>query len=130
MANEWKILVELSPSVGFTCATGTGIEKGTALKCADLNTVSATSDDGDFFVGIATREHEANDGTLIDVCMHCIALVKDSGAGVTVGDPLKINGANLVATADEAGASGPSEVIGFALETAAANNTFRALIRR
>jgi len=128
MANEWTLIKQIGPIVSFTCDSGTGIEKGTALKISDPNTVAATSADGDAFIGVAAREHEANDGDQIAVSLGGIYRVKDSGAGVTAGDALKINGANLVATADEAGAQGAKEICGFALETAGASDTFLALI--
>lgn len=130
MANEAVLIIETAPPLPFTCADGAGIEKGTLLKITDPNTVAATSADGDKFIGVAAEEKIANDGnTKIAVYTEGVFRMKDSGAGVTAGTMLKVNGANLVATADEAGAQGQSEVVGLALETAAANDTLLVMVR-
>lgn len=124
MANEAVLMVETSLPSQFTCADGTGIEKGTLLKITDPMTVAATSADGDAFIGVAAEEKIADDGkTTIAVYTDGIFRMKDSGSGVTVGTMLKVNGANLVATADEAGANAVGEHVGLALETAAASET-------
>lgn len=131
MANEAVLEYELGPKVHFTCADGAGIEKGTLLKVTDPMTVAATSADGDAFIGVAAEEKIANDGrTRIAVHLSGVFKMTDSGAGVTVGDVLKVNGANLVATADEAGAQCAKEYVGIALETAAASDTFLVLVGR
>jgi hypothetical protein len=125
MANEWKIVRETSVPIPFTVAIT--CEKGTALKIADPNTVQASSADGERFIGVAATEVVTGQ-TKCDVWTSGVFIVKDSGAGVTVGDVLKLNGANLVATQDEAGAQSVTETVGIALETAAAGDTFLALI--
>lgn len=131
MANEWKLVRETSVPIPFTCADGAAIPKGTALYISDPNTVVATAADGNPFIGVAAEDKVANDGNVkIAVYTSGLFIVKDSGAGVTVGAILKINGANLVATADEAGAQCAKEYVGMALETAAASETFLALIGR
>lgn len=127
MANELVLIYETHPAIPMTCDESTGIEKGTAVKVTDPAIVSATSADGDKFMGVTKTEKIANDGrTKVAVLLGGIFRVKDSGAGVTVGDNLKINGANLFATADEAGAQGNAEYAGKALETAGAGETFLA----
>ena len=127
MANEWKIVRETSVPIPFTVATT--FEKGTALKITDPNTVAASTADGERFIGVAATEVVTGQ-TKCDVWTSGVFIVKDSGAGVTAGDTLKLNGANLVATQDEAGALSLSETVGIALETAGAGNTFLALIGR
>ena len=125
MANEAVLVTESGIPFSKTCADGTGIEKGTILQLTDPNTVSASSADNQTFAGIAAQEKIASDGR-VTIAVHTegIVRVKDSGAGVTAGDYCKIAGANLVATADDAGAQGANENVGKALETAAASDTF------
>lgn len=131
MANEAVLMFETSIPIPFTCDNATGIEKGTLLQVTDPMTVTASSADGEHFIGIACEEKIANDGrTKIGVYTSGVFRVTDSGAGVAVGDILKLNGANLVATADEAGAQCAGEYVGIALEAAAAGHTFLALIGR
>ena len=127
MANEAELVVELEIPVSFKVADGAGIEKGTLLKITDANTIAAATADGDAFIGIAAEEKIANDGkTALGVYLRSFFRVKDSGAGVTAGDILKINGTNLVAATDEAGAGDRAEHCGKALETAGASDTFLA----
>jgi len=131
MANEAVLMVETSLPIPFTVADGSGIEKGTLVKITDPNTVAATSADGDAFIGITAEEKIASDGkTTIGVYTSGIFRIKDAGAGVTAGDMLKVNGANLVATADEAGAGAVAEHVGKALETAAASETLLVQVGR
>ena len=129
MANEATLMWELEPSVPFTCADGTGIEKGTLLKLAYPATVAACSADGDIFVGIAAEEKIANDGnTKIPVWLRGIFKLTDSGSGITLGDCVKIAGANTVATADDDQVEKSSEVVGKCLETVGASETFLCLV--
>ena len=129
MANEATLITEMSLPISFTVADGAGIEKGTLLKITDPNTVAATSADGDAFVGVAAEEKIASDGnTTLAVYVSGRFVMKDAGAGVTAGDILKVNGANLVATTDEAGAGDRAQHVGQALETAAASDTLKVLV--
>lgn len=125
MANE-AVIIELLGNGGdpirFTVDDATGIEKGTILKLSDPRTASATSADGDIPIGIAAAEKVANDGsTTIAAYTNGIFDIKDSGSGITVGQRVKIAGANLIATADDATAANQSEQLGTALETASAS---------
>jgi len=135
MANE-AVIIELLGNGGdpvrYTVADGTGIEKGTLMYLsADPRTIAASSADGQCFVGVAASEKVASDGqTTLAVYTHGIFDLTDSGAGVTVGTRVKLNGANVVATADEAGANGETEVVGLALETASAAEVFAVKIRK
>lgn len=124
MANEAVLLFELSIPVPFTCADATGIEKGTLLKLADPFTVLAATADNDLFIGVAAEEKIASDGkTTIPVYLTGIFRMKDSGSGVTVGTDVVVKGTNTIGTYttldDEKG-----YVVGKALETAAASDTF------
>ena len=129
MANEAVLVTQFMPPVNFTIANGTAgtnIERGTILQLStDPRTVTASSGDNQTFAGILAGEKIGGDGkTTCPVHIAGIFRVKDSGAGVTIGDLCKIAGANLVATADDAGAQGANEIVGKALETAAASETF------
>ena len=127
MTNEAVLMVELEPPVAFTVAVGASIEKGTMVKITEPYTVAATSADADAFIGITAEEKIANDGkTSVAVYLRGIFKVVDSGAGVTAGQMLKINGANLVAATDEAGAADRQEHCGKALETVTASQTLLA----
>ena len=123
MANEAVLYIEQEKPIMMTCADGTGIEKGTLLKLSDPMTVAATSADNDIFAGVAANEKIANDGnTKIAVYRKGIFIMKDSGAGITVGTDVVVKGANTIGTYttldDEKGYR-----VGQALETAAASDT-------
>lgn len=130
MANEAVLVYETELPIPMTCADGAGIEKGTVLKLSDPRTVAASSADNDVFGGIAAEEKIASDGkTTIPVYFGGIFKMKDSGSGVTVGQDVVIKGANTVGTYttldDEKG-----YVVGKALETAAASDTFLVLLKK
>lgn len=130
MANESVLVQQLQDRLPeCTVANATGIEKGTLLKLSDPHTGVACSADGDLFLGILAREKVASDGqTRMPYWTYGIFDIKDSGAGVTAGDFLKINGANLVATADDDQIEKHSEVVGMALQTAAANEVIEVFV--
>ena len=130
MANEATLVQQLEDRLlEVTVADGTAITKVTILKLSDPNTAAASSADGDIFLGIASVDKVANDGqTRMAVWRHGVFDMKDSGAGITAGDPVKIAGANLIATADDATAAGLKEVVGIALQTAAANEVIEVLV--
>ena len=135
MANE-AVIVELlgnaGDAVSYTVADGTGIEKGTLLYLsADPRTVAASSADGQIFVGIAAAEKVANDGsTTLSAYTNGIFDLTDSGSGMTLGDTVKLNGANLITTADEAGAQDYSQIVGIVLETASASEVVQVKVRK
>lgn len=123
MTNEAVLIIETMPPIPFTCANGTGIEKGTLLTLSDPMTVAATSADNDIFAGVAAEEKIANDGnTKIGVYRQGVFRMKDSGSGITVGTDVVVKGANTIGTYttldDEKGYK-----VGQALETAAASDT-------
>jgi|26BtaG_2_1085354.scaffolds.fasta_scaffold02016_3 orotate phosphoribosyltransferase-like protein len=135
MANE-AVIIELLGDQGdvvrYTVADGAGIAKGTLMQLSsDPRTITATSADGDIFVGIAAEEKVASDGqTSLGVYTHGIFDIKDAGAGITLGNYAKVNGANLIAAADEAGAQAETEIVGQVLETAAASEVVAVLVRK
>lgn len=123
MANEAVLIMEFLPPIMFTCADGTGIEKGTLLTLSDPMTVAATSADNDIFAGVAAEEKIANNGeTKIAVYRAGVFKMKDSGSGITVGTDVVVKGANTVGTYttldDEKGYR-----VGQALETCSASET-------
>jgi len=129
MALEWTLDTELEPAVMFTCANGTGIEKGALLKLTDPMTVIINSGDIDACIGIAAEEKVANDGkTSIGVIMRGI-FICTAGGSITVNDLLMNNAAagavNEVITATT-GAVG-THAFALALETASDTNTLKVL---
>jgi len=64
MANE-AVIIELMNGgrpIRFTCADGTGIEKGTLMELTDPRTVIANTNITAPLVGVAAEEKVANDG--------------------------------------------------------------------
>ncbi len=110
-------------------AVGTDIEQFTILQLTDPNTGSASSADGEFFLGILASENVGGDGqTRYAVYRGGVWDLKDSSAGITVGEMVKIAGANLIATADDDTIGNFSEVVGLALQTAAASEVIEVLV--
>ena len=130
MANEGLLVQDLEyKHLQVQVASGTGIPKGTILKLADANTGSASSADGDIFLGILLVEKTSTDSeTSFAVSRHGVWDLKDSGAGITAGDFVKIAGANLIATADDDTVANSGEVVGMALQTAAASEVIEVLV--
>lgn len=126
MALECTLMVETELPISFTCADGTGIEKGTVLKLADPMTVSAAGASANAIVaGIAAEEKIANDGkTTIAVYRRGI-FKGTAGGAITVGDPLETSsGAANELIKSTPAASSSQNIVGVAFETAADTNTF------
>lgn len=135
MANEATQRVRFSDPVDFTCADGTAIAKGTLVKISDPRTVSATSADGDFFIGIVARDKIASDGrTQIAVFLDGIFDITTvaSPSAIAAGEPVKVGGANLIDLADDSTIGNAAEVVGVALEdvTATTQETIQVLLGR
>jgi hypothetical protein len=126
MANEAVLVFETEKPIPFTCADGTGIEKGALLKISDPFTVAVADGASNAVGGIAAEEKIASDGkTKIGVYRGGIFKVVASGP-VTVGKAVYIKGsANLVYT----GAVNDESALGIALETAAEAETFLMELR-
>lgn len=136
MANE-AVIIELLGNGGdpvrFTVADGTTIEKGTLMQLSsDPRTITASSADGQIFVGVAAAEKVANDGaTTLAVYTHGIFdMTVDGTNTATLGSYLKLDGANLVSDADEAGAQGVKEQVGMSLETGSTNEVIAVWVRK
>jgi hypothetical protein len=130
MANE-AVIIELLGNQGdvvrYTVADAATIEKGTLGKITDPRTAVATGADNDPFSGIAASEKVINDGsTTLGFYTHGIFDLKDSGAGITVGERVSIKGANVIAKC--AAADLIFSDVGIALETAGAAEVIAVLV--
>lgn len=129
MALEATLMVELETPVAFTCADGTGIEKGALLVLSDPATVATTAGDTDAIIGIAAEEKIANDGkTTIAVYLRGIFRGYAGAAGATVGVALISDTAtgapNELVNAD----INSQHIVGRALETATDTESFMFLL--
>jgi len=127
MANEATIITlygNQGDPVEYTVAAGTAIPKGTLMQLSSSpNTATATSADGDHFVGIAAWEKTTTDGkTKMSCITNCTAKITATAStgSMTLGEPVKITGANTVAPADDDTVAHMAEVVGIAKETVAA----------
>ena len=129
MALETTLLYELETPVPFTCADGTGIEKGALLILSDPNTVATTTGDTDPIIGIAAEEKVASDGrTKIGVYLRGIFRGFAGAAGVTVGQGI-ISDTGTGAPNELVNADVNSEhIVGRALETATDTESFMFLL--
>lgn len=126
MANELVLMWDLEPAIPFTCADGTGIEKGTLLELQDPFTVRKVTGAAPSVIGVAAEEKVANDGnTTVAVIMRGVFKVT-AGGSITVGDGvIAENATNEVLTAPASADN--ADVFGIALETATDGQTFLLL---
>lgn len=109
----------------YTCATSTGIAKGTFLKCADPFLASASTGTGDFFVGFAhadvntATDTNFNTQTSVTADKGGVYELTASGA-ITVGQLVKTAapGNYVMAVSQTDMTSSYAIAIGVALETA------------
>jgi len=125
MALETTLMYETAPPIPFTCADGTGIEKGAILVLTDPMTAATTTGDTDACAGIAAEEKIASDGkTKIAVYREGIFKGYAGLAGVTAGKAIitdtATGAANELVDAD----AGSVNIVGMALETATDGQTF------
>ena len=125
MAKEAVLVIETEKPIPFTCADGTGIEKGAICKLTSPMTASTADGDTDAIAGIAQSEKIASNGTTtISIYRGGIFRGYAGAAGVTAGS----------AIITDAGTGDPNElvdadvnsenIVGTALETATDGNTF------
>lgn len=125
MALETTLVFETSSPIPFTCADGTGIEKGAVLKITDPFTVATTAGDNDAVIGIAAEEKVANDGK-VKIGVYTTGIFKGyaGAAGVTVGKGIITDtgtgAANELVDADATS----TNLLGIALETATDTQSF------
>ena len=131
MANEAVILELFGQPKGepltWTVENTTGIEKGTicSISGADL-TACASSDDGEYFAGIASTEKVASDGsTTLGLWTKGVFDLKHDAGTSVIGDLVKISGANLIATIE----TGEEKyAFGRALEAASESEVIRVAV--
>ena len=128
MANEWTILTELEPAVGFTVTNGTGIEKGTLLKLTDNMNAIITDGSANKVAGIAAEEKVASDGKT-ELGVYLRGIFKCTAGGtITVGDGLISEaGGTKEVLADTAPADNAA-VFGIALQDATDGQTLKVLL--
>jgi hypothetical protein len=125
MANEAILVFETAKPIPFICAVGTGIEKGSFVKITDPFTVAITAADHDAVIGITAEEKIANDGkTKVGVYMRGIFEAVAGTAGVTVGAAIDSDAGTSAANKLADCAINAENIVGRALETAAAGETF------
>lgn len=109
-------------------ATGTAIPFGSVMQLSsDPNTVTI-SDGDNVFGGIAWETILSTDSkTEIVVAMNGIWDIKDSGAGMALGNICSVNGVNLVKTLLEADVV-LGKAVGKVQETAAASEVVRVAV--
>ena len=125
MALETTLVYETGVPIPFTCADGTGIEKGAILMLTDPMTAATTTGDTDAVAGIAAEEKIASDGkTKIAVYREGIFKGFAGAAGVTVGMGIITDtgtgAANELVDAD----INSEHIVGVALETATDTQSF------
>lgn len=126
MANEAVLVYEISPPLPFTCADGTGIEKGTWVKLADPATVSASSALNDVCGGVIAQEKIANDGrTKVAVYRDGIFKAVASGNITTGVGVIMTSGGNKF----ESAAVNSENIWGIPLETATDGESFLLELR-
>jgi hypothetical protein len=126
MTYEATLMFELEPPIPFTCAAGTGIEKGCIAELADPMTVTANNGDEDIVAGITATEKIASDGkTKVAVYRRGIFKMYTSGA-ITIGQAVATKSTNLVKAADATCVG--SKILGIALEASSADDVESILV--
>ena len=128
MANEAVCIETPTLFERKTIATGTAIPFGSIMQLSsDPNTVTI-SDGDNVFGGIAWETILSTDTmTEIVVAMNGIWDIKDSGAGMALGNLCSVNGVNLVKTLLEADVV-LGKTVGKVQETAAASEVVRVKV--
>lgn len=130
MALECTLIYETGFPISFTCAEGTGIEKGAVLLLSDPATVATTTGDTDACGGIAAAEKIASNGQTKIAC-HQEGIFRGyaGAAGVTAGKGIITDtgtgAANELVDAD----AGSVALVGYALETATDGQTFLFVLK-
>lgn len=133
MANE-AVIVELLGNGGdvvfYTCADGTGIEKGTVLELEDPRTAKKVSGAGCVIAGIAAHEKVANDGsTKIGVYTNGIFDLTCGAAGTaTLGSYVRSAGSDNTITVSTTLDQETGKSIGRALETGSNNEVIQVRV--
>ena len=132
MAREATLLVQTGFPIMFTCANGTGIEKGAILTLSDYMTAATCAADDDMVAGICAAEKIADNGE-VKVAVHREGIFKVTLSGTcAAGDPLATNAtslSNTVYSVVNTTALSGSKIIGIALEAGANTNTIKMDLR-
>lgn len=128
MANE-AVIVELQAgmnAVDFAVANATGISKGCLMSMAAVGTgrTAVKTEDGhkSVFAGIAAAEKEANDGATNVALFQTgiFDLYATTGAAITVGQKVRLSGANVITGVTASDDLSKGYIVGTALESTAA----------
>jgi hypothetical protein len=134
MVNE-AVIIELGESRGSvvrrTVDDNVSISKGTLMRLVDPNTASNATLYADTFAGIACSDKLANDGsTDLGFYTEGVFDLTACNEAITVGDAVVLSGANLIASARPSVSGATiSHIIGYAEETASANEVIRVRLR-
>jgi len=126
MVNEAVLVYELELPIAFTCANGTGIEKGTLLTLSDPHTAAGTTTKEAIIAGIAAQEKIASDGkTKIAVYQRGFFKMTASGS-IGVGDALisSAGSGGAVQNLVEAAGVDAEDIVGISEEAATTGQTF------
>ena len=125
MANEAILIYETSIPLSFICDDAAGIEKGSFVKIPDPFTVAITAADHDAVIGITAEEKIANDGkTKIPVYTSGVFKGVAGTAGVTAGQAIDMDSSTSAVNKLADAAVNAENIVGRALETATAAETF------
>jgi hypothetical protein len=130
MANEAVLVYETELPIPFTCADGTAIPKGTFVKVADPATVAITAADHDAVIGVTAEEKVASDGkTKIAVYLRGVFIGVAGTAGVTAALAIDMDSSTSAPNKLADCAVNAEHVVGRALETASAGETFLFILQ-
>lgn len=133
MANE-AVIIELCGQpkgvpVRYAIGNAVAVEKGTLMKMSGARACAVALADNDLFAGIAAEEKVANDGaTSIGLWTKGIFDLKTNANSIAVGERVKLSGANCVDLANDDTIANAQEIVGVALESAAADDTIAVAV--
>lgn len=131
MAGEAILKLKTDNPIDFTCADGTGIEKGTLLAMTSPRTAIAASAANQMLAGICAREKIASDGrTQIAVFRRGVFDMYVSGGLITVGDQVASAAGSGFTNYVISGSilTSGSAVLGTALETGTTGNLIEVAV--
>lgn len=120
MSNEAVLVVETELPINYTCADGTGIEKGAICKNASPMTASLSDGNNDIVAGIVQSEKIASDGiTSVPIYRGGIFRVYCSGS-LSAGDPVVTDGTSGFSNYVVKATTNQENILGIMLEDATA----------
>lgn len=125
MVNEHTLAWETELPVPYTCGDSTGIEEGALLKGSDPLTASLSDGADDIVAGVAAHEKIASTGkTTINVYRGGRFKATLSGANVIMGDAIGTQAGSINHVKRANLALSGCRILGYALESASAGETF------